>query len=72
MHAQYALGTHHLPLDGGGVSVRTHADGGGARAIAKSAASRGAIGNAGGLHPLSHASHDSSPIEGEQEARTWR
>ena len=49
-----------LPLDGGGTRV---AGGGGARAGDESTASPG---NIGGPHPLSHASRDSSPIEGEQ------
>jgi glycyl-tRNA synthetase beta chain len=54
-----------LPLDGGGVAA---GDGGGARAAAKSDASRGKAGKASGPHPLSHAARDSSPIEGEQIA----
>jgi very-short-patch-repair endonuclease len=53
-----------LPLDGGG---GREAAGGGARANNEEEASRGTAGNAGGPHPLSHASRDSSPIEGERE-----
>ncbi|MBC7770151.1 MAG: DNA polymerase III subunit alpha [Phycisphaerales bacterium] len=45
---------HHLPLDGGGVSVRQYADGGGARAEGETEASRGSVGSVRGPHPLSH------------------
>jgi tRNA (guanine-N7-)-methyltransferase len=55
-----------LPLNGGGGSVREHADGGGARSDDEEEASSGNAGIAGGLHPLSHATRDSSPIEGER------
>lgn len=52
-----------LPLDGGGGRA---AAGAGARAAGEGGASRGASGKAGGSPPLSHATRDSSPIEGEQ------
>ncbi len=53
-----------LPLDGGG---GREADGGGARAGGDGRASRGNTENKSAPHPLSHAAHDSSPIEGERE-----
>jgi very-short-patch-repair endonuclease len=55
----------HLPLDGGG---GREAAGGGARVVLEEEASRGNAGNAGGPHPISHASRDSSSIEGERGA----
>jgi very-short-patch-repair endonuclease len=54
----------HLPLDGGG---GREAAGGGARTSPEENASGDSTGEAGGPHPLSHASRDSSPIEGERE-----
>jgi|CXWL01.1.fsa_nt_gi very-short-patch-repair endonuclease len=54
-----------LPPDGGG-GERKRA-GGGARAVGEEGASGGVSGKAGGPHPLSHASRDLSPIEGERE-----
>jgi glycyl-tRNA synthetase beta chain len=42
--------------------------GGGARAGVESTASRGSSAKTGGPHPLSHATRDSSPIEGERES----
>lgn len=52
-----------LPLDGGG----REAAGGGVSAGGEGEASRGATGNAGGPHPLSRATRDCSPIEGERK-----
>ena len=52
------------PLDGEG---RAAGAGRGARASDESIASRGSAPDGGGPHPLSHASRDSSPIEGERE-----
>ncbi len=55
-----------LPLDGGG---GREAAGGGVRAEAWRRRLRRQCGNASGPHPLSHASHDTSPVKGEGEAR---
>jgi very-short-patch-repair endonuclease len=60
-----AIGTSHLPLDGGG-GERMRA-GGGVRASGEGEVSGDFTGNLSGPHPLSHAARDSSPIEGERE-----
>ncbi len=52
-----------LPLDGGGAR---EAGGGGVRAEGEEEASRGKADEDSGPHPLSHASRDCSPIEGER------
>jgi excinuclease ABC subunit C len=63
--AQASIASAHLPLNGGGV-VRAANDGGGACSEGESVAANGPPGDVSGPRPLSHASRDSSPIEGKR------